>query len=147
MLSEPCFFVRFSTTDRWPGNNSDWNLLDYSTCDEWARSIRCDRVTSKTFLVDQLKRADYLIVLKVVCHMYSIKDFSTLNNNQDILYGAPIIIYMNMFGDDICDITLQSEKPYKIQKIESSDKKLRDMWIFLNSFRKRPRLLFLHFIS
>ena len=49
----PCFIDK----DHWPPNSPDLNPLDYCIWDEFARAINCDLVTSKTALINELKRA------------------------------------------------------------------------------------------
>ena len=48
----PCFIDK----DHWPPNSPDLNPLDYCIWDEFARAINWDLVTSKTALINELKR-------------------------------------------------------------------------------------------
>ncbi len=50
-------FPSFIDKDEWLPNSSDLNPLDYTIWDELAQVINWDRVTSKTTLIEQLKRA------------------------------------------------------------------------------------------
>ena len=49
----PCFIDK----DHWPPNSPDLNPLDYCIWDEFVRAINWDLVTSKTALLNELKRA------------------------------------------------------------------------------------------
>ena len=49
----PCFIDK----DHWPPNSPDLKPLDYCIWDEFARAINWDLVTSKTALINELKRA------------------------------------------------------------------------------------------
>ena len=46
----------FIDKDHWPPNSPDLNSLDYCIWDEFARTINWDLVTSKTALINELKR-------------------------------------------------------------------------------------------
>ena len=48
-------FPIFINSENWPPNNPDLNLLDCSTWDELVNVINCDRVKSKTALIQQIK--------------------------------------------------------------------------------------------
>ena len=55
--NDPCFFDK----DRWPANSPDLNPLDYSIWNELVHAIQWHRVTSKTTLIEELKRAVHRI--------------------------------------------------------------------------------------
>ncbi len=59
-------FPLFIDKDEWLPNSSDLNPLDYAIWDELAQVINWDRVTSKTTLIEQLKRAVKKIRQEVV---------------------------------------------------------------------------------
>ena len=61
-LIYPCFIDK----DHWPPNSPDLNPLDYCIGDEFARAINWDLVTSKTALINELKRGVKKIRSKVV---------------------------------------------------------------------------------
>ncbi|CAF2168477.1 unnamed protein product [Rotaria magnacalcarata] len=49
----PCFIDK----DHWPPSSPDLNPLDYCIWDEFASAINWDLVTSKTALINELKRS------------------------------------------------------------------------------------------
>ena len=61
-LHLPCFIDK----DHWPPNSPDLNSLDYCIWDEFARAINWDLVTSKTALINELKRGVKKIRAEVV---------------------------------------------------------------------------------
>jgi hypothetical protein len=50
-------FPAFLDKDRWPSNSPDLNPLDYCIWDELARAMNWEKITSKTTLIEELKRA------------------------------------------------------------------------------------------
>ena len=59
-------FPSFIDKDTWPAHSLDFNLLDYCIWDEFAQAINLDKVTSKSSLISELKRAVKKINLYVV---------------------------------------------------------------------------------
>ena len=48
-------FPSFIDKDHWPPNSPDLNPLDYSIWDEFVLTVRWDKLTSKTTLIDEHK--------------------------------------------------------------------------------------------
>ena len=51
-------FPGFIDKDHWPANNPDLNPLDYSMWNEFIKFIDWNRSTSKTTILEELKRAE-----------------------------------------------------------------------------------------
>ncbi|CAF4505518.1 unnamed protein product [Rotaria socialis] len=63
----PCFIGK----DHWPPNSPDLNPLDYFVWDEFVNAINRDLVTSKTALINELKRSVKNIRSEVVFESYA----------------------------------------------------------------------------
>ncbi|CAF4571214.1 unnamed protein product [Rotaria socialis] len=63
----PCFIGK----DHWPPNSPDLNPLDYFVWDEFVNAINWDLVTSKTALINELKRSVKNIRSEVVFESYA----------------------------------------------------------------------------
>jgi hypothetical protein len=59
-------FPGFIDRDTWPPNSPDLNPLDYCIWDEFGKAIKWEKVTSKTTLIGELKRAVKKIRIDVV---------------------------------------------------------------------------------
>ncbi|CAF1595824.1 unnamed protein product [Rotaria magnacalcarata] len=63
----PCFIDK----DHWPPSSPDLNPLDYCIWDELTHQVNWDAVTSKTTLINEVKRAVRKVSLDVVFESYS----------------------------------------------------------------------------
>ncbi|CAF1400836.1 unnamed protein product, partial [Rotaria sp. Silwood1] len=71
--------------DHWPPNNSDLNPLDYCIWNEFAQYVNWEKVTSKSTLIDELKRAVKKIRQDVVlqnCSSWAVRLQRVLENDR-----------------------------------------------------------------
>ncbi|CAF3943762.1 unnamed protein product, partial [Rotaria sp. Silwood1] len=78
-------FPSFIDKDHWPPNNSDLNPLDYCIWNEFAQYVNWEKVTSKSTLIDELKRAVKKIRQDVVlqnCSSWAVRLQRVLENDR-----------------------------------------------------------------
>ena len=81
-------FPAFIDKDHWPPNSPDLNPLDYCIWDEFVKVINWNKVTSKTTLIQELKKTVKKIRKDIVfesCNSWTNRLYRMSQNNGDYL--------------------------------------------------------------
>ncbi|CAF1535797.1 unnamed protein product, partial [Adineta ricciae] len=81
-------FPAFIDKDHWPPNSPDLNSLDYCIWDEFVKIINWNKVTSKTTLIQELKKAVKKIQKDVVfesCNSWTNRLYRMAQHDGDYL--------------------------------------------------------------